>query len=36
MLFTALRVAITQFGEDNSQDISNTLSNLFGKPPAIF
>ncbi|MRN54903.1 TetR/AcrR family transcriptional regulator [Paenibacillus monticola] len=36
MLFTALRVAITQFNEDNSQDISNTLNELFGKQPLIF
>ncbi|HEX2944897.1 MAG TPA: TetR/AcrR family transcriptional regulator [Clostridia bacterium] len=36
MLFTALRVAITQFHEDNSQDISDTLNDLFGKKPAIF
>lgn len=36
MLFTALRVAITQFNEDNSQDISETLINLFGKQPIIF
>jgi AcrR family transcriptional regulator len=36
MLFTALRVAITQYEEDDSQDISNTLNNLFGKQPVIF
>lgn len=36
MLFTALRVAITQFHKDNSQDISDTLNELFGKKPAIF
>jgi len=36
MLFTALRVAITQFNEDNPLDISDTLNNLFGKQPAIF
>ncbi|SFE24836.1 transcriptional regulator, TetR family [Paenibacillus algorifonticola] len=35
MLFTALRVAITQFNEDNSQDILDTLNDLFGKQPAI-
>lgn len=36
MLFTALRVAITQFSEDDAITISNTLNNLFGKQPAIF
>lgn len=36
MLFTALQVAITQFSEDNSQDIYCTLSALFGKQPVIF
>lgn len=36
MLFAALRVAITQFNEDNSQDISDTLNDLFGKQPVIF
>jgi AcrR family transcriptional regulator len=36
MLFTALRVAITQFSEDNSHDISGTLRDLFGKQPVIF
>lgn len=36
MLFTALRVAITQFHEDNSQDISDIMNDLFGKKPAIF
>lgn len=35
MLFTALRVAITQFNEDDSQDISSTLSDLFGKQPVF-
>lgn len=35
MLFTALRVAITQFSEDDSQDISSTLSDLFGKQPVF-
>lgn len=36
MLFTALRVAITQFNEDSPLDISNTLNDLFGKQPTIF
>lgn len=36
MVFTALRVAITQFNEDSPQDISNTLNGLFGKQPALF
>ncbi len=36
MLFTALRVAITQFDEDNSLNISDTLNDLFGKQPVIF
>ncbi|WP_025692173.1 TetR/AcrR family transcriptional regulator [Paenibacillus zanthoxyli] len=36
MLFTALRVAITQFKEDDAITISNTLNNLFGKQPVIF
>lgn len=36
MLFTALRVAITQFHEDNSQDIADMLNDLFGKKPVIF
>lgn len=36
MLFAALRVAITQFSEDTSLDISDTLDDLFGKQPAIF
>lgn len=33
MLSTALRVAITQFDEDNSQNILDTLNILFGKQP---
>ncbi len=36
MLLTALRVAITQFNEDNPVVISETLNYLFGKQPAIF
>lgn len=36
MLFTALQVAITQYKEDDSQDIVNTLNDLFGKQPVIF
>jgi AcrR family transcriptional regulator len=36
MLFTALRVAVTQFNEDNPLDILDTLNSLFGKQPAIF
>lgn len=36
MLFTALRVAITQFNEDTSLDISDMLYGLFGKQPSIF
>lgn len=36
MLLTALRVAITQYNEDNPQVISDTLNNLFGKQPIIF
>lgn len=33
MLSTALRVAITQFNEDNSQDILDTMNDFFGKQP---
>ncbi len=36
MLLTAVRVAITQFKEDNPMDITDTLNRLFGKQPAIF
>ncbi len=36
MLFTAVRVAITQFNEDNPIEITDTLNRLFGKQPAIF
>lgn len=36
MLLTALRVAITQFNEDNPLVISETLNDLFGKQPVIF
>ncbi len=36
MLLTALRVAITQYNEDDSQVISETLNSLFGKQLVIF
>jgi AcrR family transcriptional regulator len=35
MLFAALRVAITQFNEDDAMTISNTLNDLFDKQPVI-
>lgn len=36
MLLSALRVAITQFNEDNPPDVLETLNKLFGKQPALF
>ncbi|ETT53107.1 putative TetR family transcriptional regulator [Paenibacillus sp. FSL R7-269] len=36
MLLSALRVAITQFNEDNPVEVLETLNKLFGKQPALF
>ena len=36
MLLAALRVAITQFSEDQPADVLETLNKLFGNQPAIF
>ncbi|MEK4045131.1 hypothetical protein NSU18_15885 [Paenibacillus sp. FSL H8-0048] len=33
---SALRVAITQFNEDNPVEVLETLNKLFGKQPALF
>ncbi|CQR52442.1 hypothetical protein PRIO_0829 [Paenibacillus riograndensis SBR5] len=36
MLLSVLRVAITQFNEDNPPDVLETRNKLFGKQPALF
>ncbi|MNC21264.1 hypothetical protein D3C75_692340 [compost metagenome] len=36
MLLAALRVAITQFSDDNPPEVLETLNKLFGKQPAFF